>query len=170
MRLPSSIEHGFAGWFRFVQGRPWTILCAVALLTLAAAGCYLLAGIKVVARLADRTRSVVLREYAIAQASIAVIFTLLLPPVIAVIDRLSANLALLLNSLLGIVCLTAGQNILASVRTLPAPARSSASRRAAVRLVTAIAAPRSSSAAARLTGRAPACSRSASTRRSARSA
>lgn len=37
MRLPSSLEHGFAAWLRIVQGRPWTILCAVALLTLGAA-------------------------------------------------------------------------------------------------------------------------------------
>lgn len=37
MRLPSAIDRGFAGWLRFVQGRPWTTLAAVALLTLAAA-------------------------------------------------------------------------------------------------------------------------------------
>jgi predicted RND superfamily exporter protein len=36
MRLPSSIDRGFAGWLRFVQGRPWTTLAAVTLLTLAA--------------------------------------------------------------------------------------------------------------------------------------
>lgn len=93
----------------------------VALVAVAAAGCYILAGIKVVALFSDRSRSLVLREYAIAQASIAAIFTLLLPPVIATIDRLSANLALLLNSLLGIVCLTAGQTIL--VASAGAPGR-----------------------------------------------
>lgn len=91
----------------------------VALVAMAAVGCYILAAIKVVALFADRSRSLVLREYAIAQASIATIFTLLLPPVIATIDQLSANLALLLNSLIGIVCLTAGQTILVASAGVP---------------------------------------------------
>ena len=91
----------------------------VALVAVAAVGCYVLAAIKVVALFADRSRSLVLREYAIAQASIAAIFTFLLPPVIATIDQLSANLALLLNSLLGIVCLTAGQTILVASAGAP---------------------------------------------------
>jgi uncharacterized protein len=37
MRLPSPLERGFAGWFRFVQGHPLATLAAVALLTVAAA-------------------------------------------------------------------------------------------------------------------------------------
>ncbi|GIE88491.1 DUF6545 domain-containing protein [Actinoplanes regularis] len=91
----------------------------VAFIAMAAAGCYILAAIKVVALFADRSRSLVLREYAIAQASVATIFTLLLPPVIAAIDQLSANVSLLLNSLIGIVCLTAGQTILVASAGVP---------------------------------------------------
>jgi hypothetical protein len=84
----------------------------VALIGAAAFCCYVLTIIKLVALFADRSRSLVLREYTIATAAIAVTFTLLLPPVISTIDHLSANLALLLNSLIGITCLTAGQTIL----------------------------------------------------------
>lgn len=85
----------------------------------AALSCYVLAVIKLVALFSDRSRSLVLREYAIATLGIALTFTLLLPPVIAAIDRRSANLALLLNSLIGIVCLTAGQTILVASATEP---------------------------------------------------
>jgi hypothetical protein len=85
----------------------------MAILTATAAlSCWTLTAIKLGALMADRSRSLVLREYTIATATMAGTFTLLLPPVIATIDRWSANLALLFNSVLGIACLTAGQTIL----------------------------------------------------------
>lgn len=96
----------------------------VALVAAAALSCYVLAATKLVALFADRSRSLVLREYTIATAAIAVTFTLLLPPVITAIDGISANLALLLNSLVGIVCLTAGQTILVASAGQPKRAES----------------------------------------------
>lgn len=92
----------------------------VVLVGAAALSCYVLAAIKSVALFSDRSRSLVLREYAIAALGIALTFTLLLPLVIREIDQFSANLALLLNSLIGIVCLTAGQTILVASATAPA--------------------------------------------------
>lgn len=99
----------------------------VGLVAAAAAGCYALAVVKLVALFSDRSRSLILREYTIAAASIGVTFTLLLPPVISAIDQFSANLALLCNSLVGIGCLTAGQTILVASR--PGPEHLAQSRR-----------------------------------------
>lgn len=79
------------------------------LLAAATVTCWVVAGFKFHALLADRSRSSVIRDTAVCVAALAGVFTLLLPPVIAIIDSFSANLALLLNSLLGIVSITAFQ-------------------------------------------------------------
>jgi hypothetical protein len=83
-------------------------------------GSWTLAATKAHAYHASGRRNIVLREYTICMTAMAGVFTLLLPDVITMIDRVSANLSLLLNSILGIVCLTAAQTILAASSWTPA--------------------------------------------------
>lgn len=84
----------------------------ILVLATATIACWVVVGTKLRALLADRSKSPVIRDIAICTASLAGVFTLLLPPVIVIVDRASANLALLLNSLLGIVSITAFQTLL----------------------------------------------------------